>query len=68
VLGGTDVGAAQAQSSRVRQAALARALSLQAAQQPGLTGIPVVDDFLNYIGTPQALRHWVRSAAWQAGI
>jgi hypothetical protein len=35
----------------VRQAALVRAQQ-QARAAPGLTGIPVVDDFLNYIGTP----------------
>jgi hypothetical protein len=43
--------AAQAQSSRAQQAALVLALSAGGAAA-GLTGIPVVDDFLKYIGTP----------------
>jgi hypothetical protein len=53
VLGGTDVGGGTgAIVTGAAGGAGAGAITAGGATAPGLTGIPVVDDFLNYIGTP----------------
>jgi hypothetical protein len=53
VLGGTDVtGGTGAIVTGAAGGAGAGAIAAGGAAAPGLTGIPVVDDFLSYIGTP----------------